>query len=566
MARKKQKRKSEHPAEQWAKDVIAGKVPACKWVKLACKRHRRDLRTAGKRGYRFDKEAAQHALDFFGFLKHSKGEWAGESFELQPWQQFIIWVVYGWLNKSDGMRRFRTVYEEVARKNGKSTKLAGVGNYGLVADGEPGAEVYAAATKKDQAKITFDEADRMVAASPALKKRITRYRNNLHIQGTASKFEPLGRDSDSLDGLNTSTAIVDEIHAHKTREIWDVLETSTGARRQPLLWAITTAGFNRLGVGYELRTYGTKILEGLIEDDTFFVIIFTIDEGDDWQDPRTWEKANPNYGITVKPDDMARKCKKAQEIPTALNNFLCKHLNVWTNAETLWVNLKKWKKCKGEFDLEEMRGRPCFGGLDLASTSDIAAFRLVFPPIKKGEKVKTWGKYYLPEDAVKVRSQKNQVPYQEWADLGLFELTPGDQCDYKYIRKDINDLVEDLELDIREIAYDRWNATQLVIDLMDDGATMVPFGQGYASMSAPMKELERLVNSGQIQHGDDPVLNWMASNLVAKMDPAGNIKPDKNKSQEKIDGMVALIMALGRMTVNEGDDQVIDSDYEMVTA
>src|SRR5690606_33938454 len=309
--------------------------------------------------------------------------------ELQPWQQFRIGAVFGWMREDpetgEASRRFRTAYNEVARKNGKSTEAAGIGLYMLDADGEPGAEVYSAATRRDQARIVWDEAARMVERSPALRKRVNvlRGRGNMHILETHSKFEPLGADVDGLDGLNIHCAIVDELHAHRTREVWDVLETATGARRQSLIWAITTAGFDREGICYELRDYSVQVLEGAIQDDTWFAYIATIDEGDDPFDEAVWVKANPNLGLSVKLDDMHRLALKAKTVPTALNNFLTKRLNVWTQQATRWIDPDLWVENAGVVpakELEEkLKGAVCYGGLDLSSTTDFTAWVMVFP-------------------------------------------------------------------------------------------------------------------------------------------------------------------------------------------
>lgn len=546
-----------HPAQAYIEQVSRGEIVVCKWVRLAVQRHLRDLECGHERGLRFDEEAASRVIKFFGFLKHSKGEWAGQVVRLEPWQQFILWMLFGWKG-ADGTRRFRTAYEEIARKNGKSTKAAGVGLYLFDADKEPGAEVYTAATKRDQARITHSEATRMVKKSAALKKRIAIYKDNLHNEATASKFEPVGRDADSLDGLNIHGAIVDELHAHKTRDLWDVLETATGARRQPLMYAITTAGYNRQTICYELHDYTRKVLEGIIEDDSFFGIIFTLDEGDDWEDERNWVKANPNLGVSVKLDDLRRKAAKAKKMPSALNAFLRLHMNVWTQAETKWVNQEKWTACGAAVEAEALLGWACYGGLDLSSTIDITAFILVFPPQKKGDKYVVLCRFWVPETAMHERSKRDRVPYDAWVREGYIEATPGDVIDYDFIVAEILELAE--RYDLKEIAFDRWGASKMIQELQEVELKVAQFGQGFASMSGPMKELERLIAAGELAHGNNPVLRWMADNLVARQDPAGNIKPDKAKSIEKIDGMVALIMALARAILqeNEGDDSVYE--------
>lgn len=333
-----------HPAEQYARDVVGGKVVACKWVRLACERYFHDLKHGHERGLYFDREAAERKLHVTSLLKHSKGQWAGEYFHPEPWQSFIDWNVFGW-KRADGMRRFRTQFEEVARKNGKSTRGAATGIYLAFFDGEAGAEVYSAATKRDQARIVHGEAIRMIKKNPTLKKYIKIYKDNLHMESTASKYEPLGADSDTLDGLNVHGAIVDELHAHKSRDTLDLLETATGSRRQPLMVIITTAGMDRQSICFEKHQYTQKVLEGWKDgsflDDAWFGIIFTIDEGDDWRDESCWIKANPNLGVSKKLEDMQMKAKRAERMPAAQNSFLRRELNVWVQGESKFMEDRK---------------------------------------------------------------------------------------------------------------------------------------------------------------------------------------------------------------------------------
>lgn len=542
--------------QQYIDDVLSGRQRVCKSVRLAVERHVRDLETGGERGLRFDHEAAQHIIDFFGFLRHSKGEWAGRPITLEPWQQFLLGCLFGW-QRADGKRRFRVAYLEIPRKNGKSTIAAGVGLYLLDADGEGGAEVYSAATKRAQAKITFDEATRMVKASPFLRRRIRTFRDNLHIFGTASKFEPLGRDADSMDGLNVHGAIIDELHAHKNRDVWDVLETATGARQEPLMFAITTAGFDRQSICYEMHEYTSKILDQLIEDDSFFGVIFAVDEGDDWEDRANWAKANPNLGISAKLDDLERKAAKAREMPSALNSFLRLHLDVWTQAEHRWMDADRWRACAHAVDGEGLRGRTCYAGLDLSNTTDIAGYALVFPPVADGDRYQVLWRFFLPDESMRERSKRDRVPYDAWVRQGYITTTPGNVIDFEFI---LAALDEDAQrYDLGEVAFDRWGAAWIQTKLMEKGGEdwLVQMGQGFASMSAPMKELERLVLDDRLAHGGNPVAAWMADNLVARQDPAGNIKPDKEKSIEKIDGQVMLIMALDRATRHQPDDESV---------
>lgn len=536
-------------ADRYIADVLSGKVIACHWVKQACQRQVDDLRDADQRGLRFDEGAAEHVLKFFSILKHSKGEWAGKPIELEPWQQFLLWTLFGW-KRADGTRRFRTAYIEVARKNGKSTIGAGVGLYLLAADGEPGAEIYSAATKRDQARITHLEAVRMVKSSPMLRKRIRTFRDNLNIEGTASKFEPLGADSDTMDGLNIHGAIVDEIHAHKTREVWDKIDTGTGARRQPLMFGITTAGYDRQSLCWTLNEYTKKILDRVIDDDTFFGMIFTLDADDDWQDETTWIKANPNLNVSKKLDDMRRGAQRAMEMPSAQNSFLRLHLNVWTQSETKWMPIEHWRQCGLPLDYSKLAGRTCFAGLDLSSTSDLTAWVMVFPPLPGEDIYLILPRFWIPEENLTKRVHDDRVPYDVWLRGGFLNATPGNVIDYDFIFEQIGRDAKEFE--IAEAAFDRWGAARVANVLQAKGLVMVEFGQGFASMSPPMKELERLVISHKIAHGNNPVMNWMADNVVAQIDAAGNIKPDKEKSREKIDGIVALIMGLDRAMRNNG--------------
>jgi phage terminase large subunit-like protein len=543
-------------------DVLAGRQVACKWVRLACERHLRDLETGEERGLWFDENMAKRAISFFDLLKHSKGEWAGKLLHLEPWQQFILWSLFGW-KRADGLRRFRTSYLEVARKNGKTTLAAGIGLYLMLADDEPGAEIYSVATKRDQARLSHSEATRMAKSSPPIEQAVTVFRDNIHILNTASKFEPLGADADTMDGLNTHGALVDELHAHKTRHVWDKIDTSTGSRRQPLMFAITTSGYDRQSVCYEYHEYTKKILNQVIEDDSWFGMIFTIDEGqgedagDDWEDESVWIKANPNLGVSKKWDDMRRKAKRAREIPSALNAFLRLELDIWTQAETKWVNLAHWRACNMAVDPNGLRGRTCYGGLDLSSNIDISAWVLVFPPQVPEDAYQVIARFFIPEEAMMERWKRDHVPYPAWVRQGFIIATPGNVIDYKWILHQID---QDARIyDIRELAFDRWGATKIQTDLMEKGGDdwLVQFGQGYVSMSPPMKELERLILEHKLAHGGNPVLTWMADNLVARQDPAGNIKPDKEKSIEKIDGMVALIMALDRALRHEPPKQSV---------
>ena len=355
-----------------------------------------------------------------------------------------------------------------------------------------------------------------------------------------------------MDGLNIHGAVVDEVHAHKTRGTWDKIETATGSRRQPLIFAITTAGFDRQSLCWQLHEYAEKVLSGVVEDDTFFGIVFTLDEGDDWENEALWVKANPNLGVSKKWDDMRAKANRAKEMPAALFAFLRLELNVWTQSETKWVNLHHWQACGQAVDPNGLRGRTCYGGLDLSSSVDISAFVMVFPPQSAEDQYQVICRFFIPEEAMIERSKKDRVPYDAWVRQGYITSTVGNTIDYDFIIEQIDEDAQ--SYDLKEIAFDRWGATKMIQKLQELGGEefVVQFGQGFASMSPPMKELEKLILSHELAHGNNPVLTWMADNLVARQDPAGNIKPDKERSREKIDGMVALIMALDRATRHEG--------------
>lgn len=554
----KTEQQSHDPVTDYAIQVIAGKIVAGELVILACERHMKDLKTAKNRGLFFDVDAAQYAIDFFKYLRLWEGEWAGCVFELQSWQQFIVGSLFGWKN-DDGLRRFRVAYNEVSRKNGKSPLLAGIGLYMLIADEEPGAQVFSAATKRDQAKIIWNHAAQMIKRSPALSKRVKVFlgRGNMHVPATDSKFEPLGADADTTDGLNISCALVDELHAHKTRAMWDVLETATGSRRQPLQATITTAGTDRLSVCYELHEYSIQILKGLINDDTFFAYIATMDEKDDWKNEKVWPKANPNLNVSVKIDDLRRKAEKAKQIPAAQNAFQRLHLNVWTQQINRWLNLDVWDEQAGIVDEEALAGRKCYGGLDLSSVSDLTAWVMAFPDLDEPEDIYLVCRFWCPESKLHDKQNKYQSQYQVWAKQGWLKATPGDAIDYAFVKAQI--MKDAATFDLIDLNIDRlFQAAQVGMELQEEGLVVVGMGQGFLSMAAPVAEFERRLLRRKIHHGGNPVLRWMADNVAVKQDPAGNLKPDKSNSQGKIDGIVSAIMALDRVMRHEESKSVYD--------
>jgi len=536
-------------------DVQEGRRVCGRLEQLAVERHVRDLMQGPARGLDFNTDRAEHAIRFFSFLQHSKGEWAGTPIALEPWQAFAIGSLFGWL-RADGTRRFRIAFWEVARKNGKSTIAAGIGLYLFVADNEPGAEVYTAATKRDQARIVHSEAVRMVKASPSLSSRIRSVHDNLHIVGTASKYEPLGSDSDTSDGLNIHGAVIDELHAHKTRELWDVIETATGSRRQPLLFAITTAGQESESLCGQLHHYSRQVLEGTVQDDSHFAYLAELDPGDDWADPAVWPKANPNLGVSVKLDQLVEACEKAKSDPGSQNAFRRLRLNQWVSGTTAYIEPRIWQACAGLLGPAEllagMAGRSVYAGVDLASTIDLAALALVAVPEGEGP-FDVVLRFYMPEDAARdpEKRRRDRVPYDLWVEQGWITATPGNVIDYGWIRKDLERF--EAELQILQVGYDPWNATQFATEVGEEiGLEMVPIRQGVISLNAPTKELLKLAIALRLRHGGNPVLAWMAANLTVRVDSNGNVKPDREHSRAKIDGVVALIMALDRALRNEG--------------
>ena len=555
-----------HPVAEYIHGVLDGSIPAGKLIRLAVERHQRDMETGAERGLRFDRQAAQHAIDFFGFLKHSKGEWAGQPFLLEPWQQFLLWVIFGW-KRADGYRRFRTAYIELCRKNGKSTLAAGIALYMLVADGEPGAEVFSAATKREQAKITWSEAVRMVQKSPALSKMVHHWRasDTLSIEATASKYQPLGADADNMDGLNVHAVVIDELHAHRTRQVVDVLDTATAARRQPLVFEITTAGSDQTSVCFEHHDYTRRVLEDTVQDDTWFGFIASIDEGDDWKDPACWAKANPNLGVSVKLDDLQRKAERAAKLPGQQNAFRRLHLDVWTQQTDRWIDLSLWDENAGVVDEVALVGRVCYGGLDLSSVSDITAWVMAFPHEEDTEAVDVLARFWCPEAKLADDTNKYMDQYQQWADAGLLKTTPGNAVDYQFIKRDILEDAQTFKL--ANMNVDRlFQGYQVSMELADEGLEVFGMGQGFMSMAAPMKDLERRLLAKKIHHGGNPVLRWMADNVAVKQDAAGNLKPDKAVSQGKIDGIVSLVMALDRCMRHEQPRQSVYEERGLLTA
>lgn len=548
-----------HPAEIYAEEVRTGKVVTCEYVQLAVKRYFGDIENALDKGWHFDKKAASRAIRFIESLKHTKGEWAGKKFLLEPWQQFIIWNLFGW-KLSDGTRRFRYAYIEIARKNGKTALSAGIGLYMLFADGESRPEVYSAATVKDQAKICFSDAAEIVKVTD-LKKYLSVFRNSITYEGKGGLFKPLSSDYGTHDGLNPSCGIIDEYHAHKDSGMFDVIKSAFGARKQPLMFIITTAGFNKNGACYAYRENVIKVLRGVNQDDSLFAIIYNLDKKEEWDDPKMWIKANPNLGVSISLDYLAGQIMDAKNRPEAVRNVMTKNVNLWVDAERTWILDDAWMKCIGQTNPVSLKGCDCWGGLDLSNVSDITAYVLLF---HEDGKFQLLPMFWIPKAKMQEKIQKENINYDHWVAEGYIKATDGNVIDYDFVKADILEAVADYNL--KSSAYDRWNSSQTIIDLSNEGMDFNPFGQGFASMSAPTKQFEALVLRGEIEHFGNPVLRWMLSSTAVKTDPAGNIKPDKEKSAQKIDGIVASIMALGEwMTFNSNNESNPYNDRGLLT-
>lgn len=565
---------------RYAERVVAGEIVACELVRLSCQRFLNDLKFGPERGITFSEARAQHILNFYKFVPHVKGALAGQPIELMDWHIFILINIFGFIIplidentgevvlRNDGsgrpvmVRRFRTAYNEVARKNAKSTLSSGVGLYMTGADGEGGAEVYSAATTREQARIVFEDAKSMIKQARSTLGRLFEF-NKLAIfqEQTSSRFGPLSSDANNLDGLNIHCAIVDELHAHKTRDVWDVLETATGARLQSLLFGITTAGFNKEGICYELRDYAIKVLQGAetgqFEDDTFFGIIFTLDKEDDPFDEKVWQKANPGLGICKRWDDLRRLAKKAKEQVSARHNFFTKHMNLWVTAEAAWMDMLKWGKCEYIAPQHELKTYPLWVGVDLSNKIDICAAVKIWQA--NNGHVHADFKFWLPEGRLERCSRQMAELYRKWAELGKLTLTDGDVIDHGQIKEELQQWVAGESL--REIGFDPWSATQFSLALAEEGLPLVEVPQTVRNFSEAMKEIEALVYGGRLHHSNHPVMNWMMSNVTVKPDKNDNIFPNKSTPEAKIDGPAALFTGMSRVLVNGGEQVESLSDH-----
>lgn len=534
--------------EQYVEDVLTGKKICGKTEIAGCLRYERDKKEALDKGFYLDIPAGEMPVHFNHKLKHTKDKWAGQPLLLEPWQMFVLFNIFGWKN-ANGKRRFRTAYVELARKNGKTAMAAGVALFGLYAEQIPRAEVYSVATTRDQAKLCFNDAAAIVKIT-ALNKRLKCFRDSIAYEAMGSYFKPLSADYGIHDGYSPSTVIIDEFHAHPNTGMLDVMVSGQAAREEPLNFIITTAGFNKNYPCYAFRKNAKNVINGITDDESLFAMIYEMDEGDDWTDPKNWVKANPNLGVSVSVDYLEKQVKDAQNRPEAVVNVKTKNLNMWVDAEDTWILDNKWMESSLTEDNSMLQGMDCWGGLDLSNVSDITAFVLIFKDDEGRLYLKPY--FWIPEDTLKDKIAKENVFYAEWVQKGYVKVTPGNVVDYDYIRADIDKIAD--EYNVMSIAYDRWNSSQMVINMQSDGFTMSPFGQGYGSMSAPTKEFEKMVLQGKVEHFGNPVLRWMMSSVAIQRDPAGNIKPDKRKSSQKIDGVVASIMALGEMMTAMADE------------
>jgi len=526
--------------------VADGRVPACKWTRLVIQRQLDDLARAQSPAWPwvFDEARATRICEFLELLPHIKGKWARERrlIELDGWQCWILATIFGWVHATTGLRRFREVYLEVPRKNAKSTLSSGVALYMLTADGEQGAEIYSAATTRDQARIVFDDAKAMAERTPDMRTYlgVAILQHAITVAYTASKFVPLAAEGSTLDGLNVHFAVLDELHAHKTRAVYDVIDTARGAREQSILWNITTAGTDRSGICYERRTHLTKVLDRVIDDPSLFGVIYTIDDTDDPFVESSWAKANPNWGVSVLRDDMESAARKAAAMPSAMNNFLTKRLNVWVNGDSSWMDMRAWERCADHtLQLADFAGERCWMGLDLAQKKDFAALCIVF------ERAGTWHVFtrlYLNELAVQ---ESGNAHLSGWARAGYVQVTDGDITDFDVVAEDLRSYCR--QFDVQEIAFDPALSMYFAGKLIEEGLPLVEITQRAMFFTPPLIQVENLVHEGKLKFDGNPVMTWMVSNLVVKVSKFNELRsPTKERPENKIDGPMAMLMALGR--------------------
>ncbi|MGY4572585.1 terminase TerL endonuclease subunit [Bradyrhizobium sp. USDA 3256] len=548
-------------AERYCRDVLAGAVVAGKWTRLACRRHLQDLARAGDATFRYTFSAwhASDVCDFIEKLPHVEGKWASPTITLEPWQVWLLVCVFGWRRKSDGGRRFEQSYVEVARKNAKSALTSGVSLYCLTCDGEVGPQIKTAATTGGQARIVFDVASKMARATPDLREAfgLEVMANSVVCHQNNGSIQPINAKSSTQDGLNPHLTVVDELHAHKDRSLFDVLRSATGARKNPLMWMITTAGYSTIGVCYEQRDYLCKVLEGVVEDDSYFGVIYTLDEGDNPFDETVWPKANPNLNVSVDIEKMRAYARQAKNSPASEGEFRTKRLNLWQNSHSTWLSIEQWKACGDTtLKIDDFAGKLAWIGVDLADTNDVAALVIVF---ERDGVHHAFARFYLPEDLVEICAHRTTTHYKVWADQGFITTTKGDFIDHNAIEQDIRALCEAHQ--VMSIRLEHYGSAQIAANLMEDGLPVEIVHKKPETYSEPAKLLEAWVEVRKFRFDGNPVLTWMASNCVVDRRVNGSILPKKEHkdSPKKIDGIDALIMAIGAAAAGESRS-AYDSD------
>jgi phage terminase large subunit-like protein len=535
-------------ANRYARGVFNGRILACEYVRLACERHLRDLESQKKRRYpwRMDAKIADRVCAFIENLPHVKGVWAGrgERILLSPWQVFIVVSLFGWVDRKTAKRRFREAYIEVPRKNGKSLLFACIGLAMLLIDGEHGAEVYSGATSEKQAWEIFRPALQIVRRCYDLQQTfgIVPTASALTLPKDGGRFVPvIGNPG---DGASPSAALIDEYHEHTTADLYETMITGMGAREQPLCGIITTSGTDLGGPCRERHNHIVEVLEGRAKDDRTFGLIYTIDDGDDWTSEEAIRKANPNYGVSVFAGYLRDRQTQAMKNPSRQGVFKTKHLDIWVGAKANWLNMLDWKRCGARLPLEQLRGRPCFLGLDLATRDDLAAMVAVWPAWHEDPLWHVHGWYYVPEDSIDETRSGNGKRYRDWVGQGVLTATPGNVIDYDCIMEDLRGVLKSHAP--QQIGFDPWQATHMASTMLAERAPMIEVRQTVAMLSEPMKETGSVIRQGKLAHGGCPILTWMAGNVIAKMDKKDNIYPDKERPPNKIDGIVALIIAMNR--------------------
>lgn len=553
---------------KYAKQVASKKLVAGKFIRIICQQFLDDLKKKDFK-YKFDKEKAENAIDFIQTFRHTKGEYARQKllFVLEPWQQFIVANLFGWVNK-DGYRRYNKLYLEVARKNGKTMLAAAIALVAFFLDGEEGPELYFGATSKDQSDVAYGQTTQIIEKSPFLYKKCKIYNSTKKTlyPGKNGIIRNISSDSKTADGLNPTVAVVDEYHEHKTNKLLGVLQSGMGARKQPLTLITTTAGDDLMKPCYkEERELCVNILEGRVNVENIFPVIYELDEPDkEWTNPKMWVKANPNLGVSVETDFLLKEITEALSSPSKQNGVKTKNLNVWCNSATAWINPEDWKKANAPHDINDFKHRRCYLGLDLSNKLDLTCIAILFPPLQGETNYHLFMKFYLPEEGIDIKSKQDNVSYRQWADDGYLTLTPGEVVDYKFVEEDIKRIAEEFE--VVAVAYDPWRAQEITANLEDAGINMIKFDQSLKNMAEPSATFEALVKQGHIQHGGNPILEWNVHCTVIKTDPNGNFKPLKpaRGSGKRIDGVVATVMAIAlansnlEPTYNDGEFYVLD--------